>query len=463
MRVDSPRSPSLLPLLSFLGMALIAGPAAAQSSTSTAAALPGEGGALHRAPMPMGGVDDGSQTPVAEPEVKPEPKAEAKPEPKAEVKPEVKATGAEQAQKAEVASLEPARRSRAGSSFGSNAAEDVVGGINLRWNGYMRLIGEVIQNDDNSAFIGRNDGFKLGSARLGMLASKGAFAAYISFEAAAGQRENFNDPNSTFRVMPRDAYMRYEVSQFAHVTAGRFKTPYDLSSLEATALRTFIDQPIESRGVLATQGFELAGLATDRQLGVMVHKDHLGLSHDGFDVGYALALTNGFSPNLRFNDNDRPAAFMRLSAYYSDMLALNLAGFADSRTTGDLPNLFDEDVKGLEVSMLASFFRLRLEAQFLYQNTQFDTSGQPDVNSMGGHVQFSYELWGISMAYRFAFLDPNLDDIDDADRVIEHTIGLGYGMESLPLRFLLNGTVAQEQAGRKLSNNRLTLLAQFIF
>jgi hypothetical protein len=354
-------------------------------------------------------------------------------------------------------------QTRAGAGFGSLAEEQVVGGIHIRLNGYLRLLAEVIENDSKSAFIGRNDGFKLGNARFGIQARKGDFSGYVQVEAAAGERENFNDPNAQLRVMPRDMYLRYDVSRFAMVTAGRFKSPYDLSSLEATALRTFIEQPVESRGVLPTQGFEVNGMATDRQLGVMISADRMNLDLAGFDFGYALALTNGFTQGLALNDNDRPAAFVRLSAYFMDYVAINFAGFADTRTTGDLPNLFDEDVKGLEVSALGHIGDLRLEAQLLYQNTQYETSGRPDVASMGGHAQFAYELWNIGLAYRFAFFDPNLDDIEDADRVIEHTLGLGYTMDALPLRFLLNGTVAQEQAGRKLSNNRLTLLAQFTF
>lgn len=464
MPLTSPRSNLILPLIT-IG-ALAAAPAAAQTESSTSSmALPGQGGPLPRAPMPMSGVDDGSQAALqGQGETKPDPKPAAEPDVKPEAKPAPKP-----APKAET-TAEPVVEKRlrpegkgAAAAFGSTAEEQVVGGINIRWNGYFRLLGEVIENDSKSAFIGRNDGFKLANARLGIQARKGDFSAYISMEAAAGERETFNDPNPTFRVMPRDAYLRYEVSNFARVTAGRFKTPYDLSSLEATALRTFIEQPVESRGVLPTQGFEVDGLATDRQLGIMIHREHLGLDLAGFDFGYALALTNGFSRNFAFNDNDRPAAFLRLTAYWEEYVALNIAGFADTRTTGDLPDLFDEDVKGLEASLLMSAFGFTLEGQFLFQTTDFETSGQPRVDSWGGHAQVAYSLWGVTAAYRFAFLDPNLDDIEDADRVIEHTVGLSYGLEDLPLRFMLNGTVAQEQAGRKLSNNRLTALAQFIF
>ncbi len=469
MRVDSSRPQLILPMLVLGGVALVANPVFAQSETATssaAAPLPGEGGALHRAKMPIGGVDDGSQTTPA-PDVKPEPKADVRPEPAPDVKPEPKADAklepkADVKPEPKVVPTAPVVK-RAPSNFGSGAEEQVVGGISLRWNGYMRLLVEATQNDANSTFIGRNDGFKLGNARFGVQASKGDFAAYISLEAASGERADFNDANTDFRVEPKDVYMRYDLAEFAQVTAGRFKTPYDLSSLEATARRTFIEQPVESRGMRATQGLEVVGMATDRQLGIMVSRDRLGLSTDGFDIGYAFALTNGFAPGLAVNDNDRPAAFLRLSGYFKDIAVVNLAAFSDNRTTGDLPNLFDEDVSGVEVSALASLAGLNFEAQFLYQNTTYETSGQADVGSIGAHAQVAYAVGNLSFAYRFAMFDPNLDDIEDADRLIEHTLGAAYDVDDLPLRLLLNGTVAQEQAGRRVSNNRLTLLGQFVF
>ena len=59
MRFDSPRPLLLLPALA---LALMAGPARAQTGTSSSThPLPGEGGGLPRAQMPQGGVDDGSQ------------------------------------------------------------------------------------------------------------------------------------------------------------------------------------------------------------------------------------------------------------------------------------------------------------------------------------------------------------------------------------------------------------------
>ncbi len=351
-----------------------------------------------------------------------------------------------------------------GTSRAGATADALLGGtgIALRWNGYLRAVTEFIENDPRSTFIGRNDGFKLFNARLGVRAQKGDFFSYVSFDAAAGERERFNDPNVRFGVRLRDAYMSYHLSRFADVFGGRFKTPYDLAGLKATGALTFIDRPVESRGVLPATGFEVEGMNQGRQLGVMVAKDRIGLTEDGFDIGYALALTNGRTNGLAFNDNDRPALFGRVSAHYGHLATLNVGGFTDSRTVGELPDLFDEDVSGTEISAQVRAFDVELEAQLLFTTTSFD-GARPSVNSLGLHAQWAYTIWGVTIAYRFAWYEPNTKDLDDADQRTEHTLGLSYGLEDLPLRFMLNGTVAGEQQGRKVDNNRLALLAQFIF
>lgn len=336
-------------------------------------------------------------------------------------------------------------------------------GLVISWDGYLRVLAEVIENDPQSTFIGRNDGFRLGNARLGTLVQYEDLSAYISLEAAVGEAESFNDPNQEFRVRLRDAFLRYDFSSYAGVQIGRFKTPYDISALTSSSDLIFIDRPVETIGVLPTRGNEVRGMEQGRQLGVMISKDRVGLSEDGFDVGYALALTNGRTFDLALNDNDRPAGFARLMFHWSTWLTLNLAGFTDNRTVGILPNLFDEDVLGGEVSLRLALFGLTIEGQFLIQKTAFETSGRPDVTAYGAHAQWDYQLWDFRFGYRFAWYEPNIDDLDDADQVMEHTVALMYVVPELPLRFALAGTVALEQPGRKVDNNRITLLAQFRF
>jgi hypothetical protein len=165
--------------------------------------------------------------------------------------------------------------------------------LQLQWGGYLRVIGELVQNDDLLA-IGRNDGFRLANARLGLRAAWGKnLYGYVSLDAAVAQVADADDANAELAVGVRDAYLAYEFGRVATVQIGRFKAPYDLVELEPTEARIFVDESIESRGVLRTQGIEAIGLHPGRQIGLMIHSPRVGLDDDGFDLGYALAITNG--------------------------------------------------------------------------------------------------------------------------------------------------------------------------
>src|SRR5262249_44363412 len=155
----------------------------------------------------------------------------------------------------------------------------------------------------------------------------------------------------------------------------------------------------------------------------------------------------------------RPAGYARFSFFWGEWVELNVAGFTDTRTTGDLPNLFEEESRGGELSLVVHLGDLRLEAQGLYQQTTFPTSAAAKVVARGFHAQWSYRIWGLEAAYRFAFYDPNDNDSrlhdKDIDSVWEHTLGISYYMRKLPLRFSLNATLAGEQTERELENNRI--------
>ncbi|MEM7675733.1 MAG: hypothetical protein AAF449_06980 [Myxococcota bacterium] len=329
--------------------------------------------------------------------------------------------------------------------------------LDFSWNGYLRLIVEAVENDARSAFVGRNDGFKVANARVGLRIARGNFIAYLSADSAVGQQETFNDPDQDFVIRPRDLLIRYRLADFASMTVGRFKTPYDLGQLETTPYRLFIDQPVASRGVLPTQGLPIDGIGQGRQLGAMIHCTRLGLDLAGFDVGYALAITNGRTLEFALNDNDRVAGFGRLSLYWKRAIQLNVAGFYDNRTVGDVPAVFDEDVRGIEVSTVIGIDDFNIEGQLLYQSTE---GSGPAIESWGAHGQIAYTVGrGFQLAYRFSYYDPI--NVDDA--VSEHTAGVSYSTPHLPLRFVLNGTLVLEQSNVRVDNNRLAFLTQFVF
>ncbi|MBK8014881.1 MAG: hypothetical protein IPK13_26490 [Deltaproteobacteria bacterium] len=338
----------------------------------------------------------------------------------------------------------------------------------VEWVGYIRILAEAVENDAASTFVGRNDGFRLASARLGARVRYGALYGYVSIDGAVGEREGFNASNATLALEPRDVQLGYEFAQYASLTLGRFRAPYDLGEVVDTELRTFIDAPLESRGVEATLGYQMKGLSQGRQLGVMLHRERVGLSEDGFDVGYALALTNGRTEGLAFNDNDRLAGFARATVHYGSFVSLNVAGFTDTRTVGELPNLFDERVRGFEGSLSAEAFGLAFEGQILFQRTDFLTSGRPKVDALGLHAQCAYRFGNWLFAYRYAWLDPNTTNVEgeasERDAVSEHTLGVVYWpIADGPLKFAMNGTIAKESPGRRLDNNRITLLSQILF
>lgn len=331
--------------------------------------------------------------------------------------------------------------------------------LTLAWAGYTRVIGELVQDDDLLA-IGRNDGFRLGNARIGLRAAWGeSLYGYVSLDAAIAQGLDADDTNADLAVGVRDAYLAYTFAPAASLQIGRFKAPYDIDELVSTESRTFIDEALESRGVLRTQGIEALGLSPGRQIGLMIHSPRIGLDDEGFDLGYALAITNGKTGDRVFNDNDHFAGFARLSALYSNVLAVNVAGFIDTRTSGTQPDLFEDRVIGAEGSVVLDIEGFRVEGQFLFQHDDPITAGTPAFDAFGWHAQWSYRIWGFEPAYRFAWFEPNTES--DLDQVNEHSIGLSYYADPLPLRLSLNGTFAFEE--REVDNHRLALLVQYTF
>ena len=331
--------------------------------------------------------------------------------------------------------------------------------LTLEWGGYLRVVGELVQ-DDALLSIGRNDGFRMGNVRLGLRAAYNQdLYGYVSIDAAVAQVEDADDANADLAVGLRDAYLAYAFAPSATVQLGRFKPPYDLGNLESTSARVFIDEPIESRGVLRTQGIEAPGMGPGRQMGLMLHSPRVGLSEDGFDLGYALAITNGDTGDRVFNDNDHFAGFARVSFLYGDIITLSAGGFIDTRTSGRQPDLFEDRVIAAEGSLIVKIADLRVEGQFLLQHNDPLTAGTPAYFGFGAHAQWSYRLWGFEPAYRFAWFEPNSEGTVDV--VQEHTLGLSYYLTDLPLRVSLNGTFAFEE--REVDNHRAALLVQYTF
>ena len=435
-------------------------------SSTVAAPSPGDVGNAARAPMPQGGVPtiiDGTPLERRTPQGGVEDGLRRPAMPPADFQGPVPATRGSASPPGTGASMSPDGPdaspdilNRRFGDFADGPAQD--SSVQVDVNGYLRLILEAIENDDDAPEVGRSDGFKLANARVGLRLSTRDLVAYISADASVGEREVFDDPRDTLTFVPRDLLLRYGLAEFASITIGRFKTPYDLGQLETTPHRVFIDRPVESRGVLRPQGIETDGMSQGRQLGAMLHKERLGLNRAGFDFGYALSISNGRVAGLALNDNDRVAAFARASVYWSDVIQLNVAGFIDNRTITVDDGTVDEDVRGLELSLLVKGGGFSAEGQLLLHQVDVATGEGTDADPRGVHGQLAYTYGGFRAAYRFAYFDP-----DASNAVTEHTLGIDFASGSLPLRFTLNGTLAFERQAVRTDNHRLAFLTQFTF
>ena len=184
-------------------------------------------------------------------------------------------------------------------------------GFSWRPFGYLRLQYRVMQNDPNIAFIGRNDGFELQNARLGVIGGyRGKVDFVVALEGANNEREKLNEPQGTLRDGLRDAYADIAVTGALDVRVGYFRSLVDPDiegdNLEGDTVREFIDRPIESRGVRATEGYEQPRLTPGRSIGAALRLDPAP-PRDGVAVGFELAVQNGADQDAADNDNDTPA------------------------------------------------------------------------------------------------------------------------------------------------------------
>jgi hypothetical protein len=74
--------------------------------------------------------------------------------------------------------------------------------------GFLRLQYAVVQNDPNVAFVGRDDGFQLQNARVGVRGQLDRRAGFVvSIDGAVDEREQINVPEGKLRVGLRDAFV----------------------------------------------------------------------------------------------------------------------------------------------------------------------------------------------------------------------------------------------------------------
>ncbi|MBA3395439.1 MAG: hypothetical protein H0T89_22515 [Deltaproteobacteria bacterium] len=323
--------------------------------------------------------------------------------------------------------------------------------------GYLRLQYVFSQNDPNVAFVGRDDGFELQNARVGVRGKLDTRAAFvISFDGAVDERAQINVPEGKLRVGLRDAYVDLGVAGDIVVRAGFFHALVDPQSLIPDTSRAFADKPIESRGVRATEGFQTQGLTPGRSLGAAVRLDP-NVPASGVRMGFEIAVQNGADEYASNNDNDKPAVsasgLVRLAGDSHVVASVRY----NPRTVGDLPFRQDEtDLQAAGGAQL-NLGPVALGAGGVFVRTTFSTTGGPTQNAFGAHAQAMVRVGDeLAVGYRFGVLDPS--SLILTDRVMEHTAGAVLGVPRYRMRLQLQGTHAVEQ--RALSNSRIQLAAE---
>lgn len=324
--------------------------------------------------------------------------------------------------------------------------------------GFLRMQYIVVQDDPNVAFVGRDDGFELQNARVGVrgkLADDRARFVF-SLDGAVDERAP-NTPQGRLRVGLRDAFADVTIGGLVFARAGFFQTWVDPQALVDDRVREFVDRPIESRGMRSTQGWYTPPLSPGRSLGAAIRLE----PEEANQLGFEVAVQNGADEFSSNNDNDRPAvsvaALFRLPAGGF----LVAAGRWNQRTVGELP--FRQDESDLQGSFGAQLNAgvISLGAGAFVQRTTYQSTGGPVQNAFGAHGQALVTIPAalpLAVGYRFGILDPS--SLIVTDRVMEHTAGAVLGVPELRMRVQLQGTHVMEQAARSLSNTRFQLAAE---
>jgi hypothetical protein len=356
--------------------------------------------------------------------------------------------------------VSPAEPSRAGSAAAPVARSPAPG---FRWEpfGYLRLQYIVVQDDPNVAFVGRDDGFELQNARLGVRGTLDPRLAFvIAFDGAVDERLQVNTPEGKLRVGLRDAFADVLLGGALVARAGFFHAWVDPEALVADTARELVDNPIESRGMRATEGFQTPGLTPGRSLGAAIRIDP-AVPATGVALGFELAVQNGADEFSSNNDNDKPAVSATLLARLPRDGWLMAAARANPRTIGDLPFRQDEDDLQATAGVRLAVGPVVLAGGAIVQRTTFPSTGGPSQTAFGGHGQAMVQLPAalpIAVGYRFGILDPS--SLITTDRVMEHTVAAVLGVPRHRMRVQLQLTHVVEQAARALSNDRAQLAAE---
>jgi len=371
-------------------------------------------------------------------------------------------------------------------SFAEEVKQETTGANWLTWNnpydvrlqpwGYVRMGYENVENDSRFDFIGRNDGFILDNARVGIDASIGdKLSMSFSIEGASDIEEGSNSTLGDLDVRVRDAFVRWTPSRFVGIQGGQFKAPFAAEELRSRSDLMFVSRAVGQEGVLPGRGLQEQGVGIDRQLGVMLSSPAPLPLVQEIAGSYYFMVANGNGDNQLLNDNDDVAFIGRGELHYADFVTVGGAFLVNDRTSGTPPNQSKDEDTGFAADILLTPFGFELFFQYVEIETEFKTVSQAlDRTQRAYHAQAAYTFltpWlTIAPGYRYAVLDPfaktdgDAGGLDlDAFKVDYHTLGVRFGHLDLPLALLVNYTFTEEKAPRELDNNRFQILAQVSF
>jgi hypothetical protein len=336
--------------------------------------------------------------------------------------------------------------------------------------GYVRIGYDHTMEDARYEFVGRNNGFILDAARVGLdgRANDWGLTWRIAVEGAADVQTSPNTPIGSLSVRLRDAIARWDPIKWIGVQAGQFKAPFQEEELRGTNNLMFVTRAVGIAGVLPGRGIQTPGIQLDRQVGVMLSP--------GRPIGGDLAVTyyamvmNGNGQNQLLDDNGKVGFVARSEVNYLTYVKVGAALFNNDRTVGTPPNLYNEEDLGLTGDVAVKVAGLDIFGSVTRVHTVFPTVGTSARVQLAWHAQAAYKIelpyWFIAPAYRYAYFHPwqeGGDENFDAYRLTYHTFGIKAGLSKIPVVAWLNYTLTTEGEGRKLDNDRIELLGQVTF
>lgn len=346
--------------------------------------------------------------------------------------------------------------------------------------------------DKNSPYVGRNDGFSVENARLNVRAKYGEkLYVRLGFDGAGVSQSHRYDPMGHLSTGLRDAYFGYVFGSSTALSVGRFKPPFEMEGLMSSRDQLFVHASLESRGVACHEGYceGAQGMSSGRQMGMIVRDDFL-VPLGAFDMGYALAVTNGNAGGATLNDNDLPAVYGRLMVSWGEARyqqgheegpagyvrvkdggVVGLVGSWNDVTYGEPPNRSQDRELGFGLDVAVGVAGFTFQSQLLLKDkTHLQAIAGEKELELGGHAQVGYEvLEGLEVGARLAYYNPRIVSGDDSfdqadyDMVAHVTAGVRYACPEAPVVVWGEYTHAEEDSGDQLNNDRVEFAAQVSF